>query len=101
MHDIGKNIVGVVLGCNNYKDSTRVCVLRTFFWLSGKSKGKTHHLGPLERKIGYWVSTGVEGGAWEPSTTQRLQIVGFVILLGKQPSGVFLARTHVSPLESI
>ena len=26
VHDIGKNIVGVVLGCNNYKVSVCVCV---------------------------------------------------------------------------
>ena len=25
VHDIGKNIVGVVLGCNNYKAGFRYC----------------------------------------------------------------------------
>jgi 5-methyltetrahydrofolate--homocysteine methyltransferase len=26
VHDIGKNIVGVVLGCNNYKVMVTLCV---------------------------------------------------------------------------
>jgi 5-methyltetrahydrofolate--homocysteine methyltransferase len=31
VHDIGKNIVGVVLGCNNYKACRRFAVLKRLF----------------------------------------------------------------------
>ena len=48
VHDIGKNIVGVVLGCNNYRSVLKCCAscLVFCFGPSQPLPGSCLHLGP-------------------------------------------------------